>query len=96
VLNYRLVSEIAVSAAVFIGKLGTEQPSGTRLVPELTVNLMLLRPAFLMRSGFPTEERCRMFAKQPLVIGFPRTAIVGKQFGHGMSRLLAGSAVTGE
>src|SRR5271166_413923 len=82
VLNCRLVSEIATTTAVLLRQLQTDQPRGACLVPELTFNLMLFGPAFLMRSGLSTEERCRVLAKQPLVIGFPPRAVVGKQFRH--------------
>src|SRR6516164_5449998 len=92
VLNYRLVSEITVTTAVLVWQLRTEQPCRSCLVPKLTVNLMLIGPALLIRRGLFTEEVCRVLAKHPLVIGFPPRLVVGKQFSH----VIGGCAVTGE
>jgi hypothetical protein len=75
----RRVAEVAICAAELLGQVEAEQPGIAHLVPELPVDLVVLRPPVLVRSGFLAQKLGDVLSQFAMLVGLPGRAVGGEQ-----------------
>ena len=74
-----LLLEVAARTAVLLGQIQAEQAGVAELVPEFAVDLVVLRPALLVRRGLLGQERRRVLAQLTMLIGLPAGPVLREE-----------------